>query len=74
MNIQEYYDLLDEHDWFYQFSDDMRVYNAGNVAQKKIQHLSETSTVHRDLYLSFQGYIFSGPSYKTAHLTKPVRP
>lgn len=74
MNIQEYYDLLDKHDWFYQFSDDMSVYGAGEKAQKKIQTLSDTSTVHRDLYLSFQGYKFSGPSYKTAALAKPVRP
>jgi len=40
MTLDEYKAELDRHDWFYYFSDDHRVWSAGEVASKKMHALA----------------------------------
>jgi len=42
MQIEELHKLLEDHDFYYVYSDDSRVYNKGKVSQEKINILVET--------------------------------
>ena len=42
MQIEELHKLLEDHDFYYIYSDDSRVYNKGKVSQEKINILVET--------------------------------
>lgn len=37
MTVDEYTDALKGHDWYFQYSDDHRVYEAGNAQFKKLR-------------------------------------
>lgn len=43
MTIEEYWDALKAHDWYYQYSDDGRVYNRGHGEQTRLCALSHNS-------------------------------
>jgi hypothetical protein len=42
MRLDELYDALLGHDWYYQMSDDPRAYRAGIAAQRHLRGLAET--------------------------------
>jgi hypothetical protein len=67
MTLQEFYDLLDQHDWYYQYSDDRSVYNRGKEQQAKIEAQASGRREFKLLLEAFRSYIRgSGP--------KPERP
>lgn len=74
MTLQEYYDELDRHDWYYAFSDDGRVYDAGECASNRLRHLSKEIEGGEELLVAFTKYHFSGPAWKTPNQPKPIRP
>lgn len=49
--LEEYEQLLKNHDWFYTMSDDARVYREGLKKEKLILEQSLTSKEHEKLYL-----------------------
>lgn len=75
MTLDEYYDILDKHDWFYEFSDDSRVYGRGVKAK---QDLLNTANQHgqeyKNLYDAFKKYHFSGKPWGTEEAPKPEKP
>ena len=73
MNIQEYYDLLDRHDWYYDFSDDHGVWNAGRINADKLASLA-TSQEKKQLLNDFHSHKFSGKPWGTEEKPKPERP
>ena len=38
---EQYAKMLDSHDWYYQFSDDHRVYRAGEANRRKLEHYAK---------------------------------
>ena len=48
--LDAYIDRLRQHDWFYAYSDDPRVFKAGQAAAQKLQREGEASPLLRDLY------------------------
>lgn len=44
MNIEEYEQALERHDWFYHMSDDGRVYRAGREAAIKLKNIAASGT------------------------------
>ena len=68
MNIQEFYDELEKHDWFYAYSDDHRVWKKGADNRMRLLRLiSENGEQFEKLYDDFAKYIWD----KTE---KPQRP
>jgi regulator of PEP synthase PpsR (kinase-PPPase family) len=57
LNLQEYYDKLKAFDWFYEFSDDGRVWREGKTNHAILKGLSKTSERHEALYRSYETYI-----------------
>ena len=41
MTIQEYYDKLEKHDWYYAMSDDHRYWVAGERSIKELKRLAD---------------------------------
>lgn len=74
MTLNEYYVLLANHDWFYQFSDDDRAFRAGRDGFNKLKTIAFESPEHQKLFEDWTHHVFSGPSYKTEKQPKPVRP
>jgi hypothetical protein len=40
MNLKEFKKKLEEHDWFYIFSDDTRKYDKGHASEMELKRLS----------------------------------
>jgi hypothetical protein len=51
--IAEFEQLLQDHDWYYAFSDDKRYYAAQKMMEERIVALTDTSRVWKDLYLLY---------------------
>ena len=51
MTIEEYKKLLTYHDWFYEMSDDHRVWQEGRLAQARIIAGAKESEEHMKLYM-----------------------
>ena len=54
--LKEYYEMLDEHDWWYSMSDDYRAYKKGTKAFREILDARDTSEAHAILYRGFVNY------------------
>lgn len=51
--LQDYYQLLKNHDWHYEFSDDHNVWRAGAARRQLLRDISEQSPEHLALYKDF---------------------
>ncbi len=41
MNKEQFQIMLDSHDWYYEFSDDYRVWSSGNNRQRQLERYAE---------------------------------
>ena len=60
MNLKDYYDMLEKHDWYYSYSDDHKVWMRGNKAQDLLEELAEESEEFKDLYENYMAHVFNG--------------
>jgi hypothetical protein len=74
MTLREFYNQLQAHDWYYDFSDSGEVWRAGVKDRKRLEEISKESREHRQLYLKFKEYVFSGESFGTKQKRKPHQP
>jgi len=54
--LDAYIDRLKAHDWFYQHSDDSRVFKAGQASEHKLLREAESSALLRDLYAAAKAF------------------
>lgn len=69
--MEEFFKACAEFDWYYQYSDDHRVFMAGNNAHKSLFDMSLTNPVYRKIYAAWEKYMFSGKPLGTDHVKKP---
>jgi hypothetical protein len=74
VNLPDFYDALERHDWHYAMSDDNRVYTAGRKRQAELIEASQLSEAHNSLYEQYSDHVYSGPAYGTEQAPKPERP
>ena len=67
--LQEFYDELERHDWFYFYSDDRRAYSAGQSNETKLSNKSTTNPEFRKLYVAYKDWKNSNGA-----VLKPARP
>ena len=53
MTEEEYLELLKQHDWYYYYSDDHRVYTKGRDNAQRLLNLSQDSPKLRQMYEKF---------------------
>lgn len=74
MNLTQLWDQLDRHDWFYNYSDDHRVWSAGLAEESRLRAEAGRIPGGTELYESFAKHHFSGEPWKTPKQPKPERP
>ena len=74
MSLQQYWDELEKHDWYYPYSDDNRTFNRGSLNEKRLKREAFKNTDMIEMYEAFGKYHFSGPAYNTERAPKPERP
>lgn len=71
MDTEEYFYLLDKHDWYYDFSDDSRVWKMGKADEKLLKRLYVDNTNFEKMYNDFHSHYFSGQAFGTKKVAKP---
>lgn len=66
MDIKEFDQLLERHDWHYTSSDDISVFRRGKAAEEKLDQLAQTSPQHDLLYRAYKTYQYKSGSERTA--------
>lgn len=74
VTLQEFYDLLDKHDWYYMMSDDNGVERKGSVAMVKLGRIAQQSPAHTELLAQFHQFHWTGKPWNTEQAPKPKRP
>lgn len=73
MTIEEYYALLEKHDWYYEMSDDHRVWKAGVAARDNLVAIAaEHGGQYQTLLDGFRAHYFSGDPWGTEKQPKPT--
>ena len=71
---QQWWDTLNRHDWYYHFSDDGRVWRAGEAATAKLESEARVEPWKQTMYEAFAKHMFSGDAWNTEQAPKPERP
>ena len=69
MTLQEYDKQLRNHDWYYAWSDDHRVYKAGELAHELLVGARHISGHHAMLFDAYKQHYFSGETFGTPSFT-----
>ena len=69
MNIQEFYGLLEDHDWTFEYSDDHSVWGRGCAEERKIYDAMENNESFKTLYNEYKAFGF-GKGEKPSKPTK----
>jgi len=72
MTRREYFDELKKHDWYYNYSDDQRYYNAGNQNKIRLLREAEGDPIKRMMFQDFLEYVFSGKPFGTEKKQEPM--
>jgi len=59
MDKKQFLELLDKHDWYYNFSDDNRVYDMGYSQSMTILRIIKERPDLEDLYDQYIEYVFN---------------
>jgi len=73
MNLQEFDTLLARHDWYYNYSDDHRVWHRGEASVQQINSARKLSESHETLYLAYVNSIFEDYKTQQVPLTQEQR-
>lgn len=72
--LQELYDRLAKHDWYYTMSDDGRVFREGQAAESRLISFANSIKGGKEMFDAYKNYIYSGPTWGKEPLPKPSRP
>lgn len=71
MDLKEYFQSLMGFDWYYAFSDDGRVWRAGEARGAELKRISNTSPTHKAMWEAWSNHMFSGEPWKTKQTPEP---
>jgi hypothetical protein len=74
VSLSDYWDMLNKHDWWYEFSDDRRVYNAAACQDKYLRAVAKQSQEHQSLFEGFHRHHFTGKPWDNEQSPKPAKP
>lgn len=74
MTLAKYYDLLDKHDWYYEYSDDNSVWRQGLSYSNMLIRISNEKPEYKEMYLAFKAHHYSGKPWPTEQSPKPNKP
>jgi hypothetical protein len=59
MNKADFFKMLESMDWYYHYSDDMRVWDAGRNAESRIKKIASKDPILASMYNDYVNYIFN---------------
>lgn len=71
MKLKEFYEQLEAHDWFYEWSDDHSVWGRGKEDRDRLKEISKESREHGVLFTQWHDHMFSGESFECDKQPKP---
>jgi len=71
MNVKEFFKLCEDHDWYYQYSDDNRYWTAGERSFKYLTSLTKDNLEFEKIFYDWYSYHFANNN-KERKLLKPV--
>ena len=74
MTLQQYYDALVAHDWYYHMSDDQGMWQRGKDRGTELKNIGKTSPVFGEMYADVYAHYFSGSAFGTELKPLPKRP
>ena len=74
MDAKEFWDACDKFDWFYEMSDDGRVWRNGETARAKLLTFAPPGSTNLAIWNGFVKHHYSGEPWGTAKEPKPERP
>lgn len=74
MTLPEFWDLLDKHDWHYDFSDDDFQWRKGRSERRRLLLISKQSPSHNDLFQVFNWHNATGELTKRPGYVRPSKP
>ncbi|NDG31610.1 hypothetical protein EB118_16275 [bacterium] len=70
--LSEFYDMLEHHDWSYQYSDDHRYWRRGQQQMAEIRTAIDSGgKAYSDLFEQWDGYAWRE---KDSNIPKPIKP
>ena len=57
MTNEEYFDKLQRHDWFYEYSDDHSVWQRGGKSLAELRNLAKDNDVFAMMFSDYSSYI-----------------
>jgi len=73
-SLQEFYDALKRHDWYYMFSDDGNVLRRGWDNLQILTRTAKESVEYQAMFDGFKAHYASGTVYGTEQSPLPTRP
>jgi hypothetical protein len=73
-DLQQFYDKCQGFDWFYEMSDDGRVWRNGVAAHAALKAEADSSPEKLAIYGAWKAHIYSGVPWGTAKIARPERP
>ena len=71
-SIVEYYEMLKNHDWYWEMADDQEVWKAGGTQHKYLEAISlEKGLDYQRMWLQFNQAMFSGEPWGTEKVELP---
>ena len=70
MDPAEFFKLLEQHDWYYQYSDDHRAWSKGNDQSKRLQAIIQEDSQMTRMYLAYSDYMFR-PREQRENMERP---
>lgn len=71
MTNEEFFKLLEIHDWYYQYADDHRAWTKGSQESKRLQALIQENPLFTRMYLAYSDYMFK-PLDERENLERPM--
>jgi hypothetical protein len=56
--LNSLYKLLEQHDWYYEYSDDFSVWRRGQRQKSQINNLRIVSDEHEELFQNYRSFVF----------------
>ena len=72
MTPTEFFHKCEHFDWYFEWSDDFRVWSSGLLARNNLRDIAKNDPILRNIYTAWVEYSFSGFGFGNAQKPKPV--
>ena len=69
--LKRFYERLERLDWYYEYADDHRAWEAGHYAYSGIRAEAMSDPVKEKMFKDYSEHAYSGPAFKTGTEQKP---